>query len=224
MSQETPAEPRFYELAALLEAYADAGFVFSDTTETPGPGLASYLRITARDPARAALALRQIDDLLSVGLFSDEIADDVEDLPHIRPPMGRSVEECLRVTRDHLLRLLDDPTRITPMKPQTDWEWSERFPQVYRLLAGYFHRDVWEFHGNYDAALAEYVGEARPDDLRQAAREIDELLTMAVSAEELSSATAALGLYHGPPEGVPLRQWLELVRRGITPDDGSYAQ
>lgn len=54
MGQEFPAEPRFYELSDLLEAYAYTGFTFTDTAEAPGPGLASYLRIAARDPARAA--------------------------------------------------------------------------------------------------------------------------------------------------------------------------
>ncbi len=50
MSQEFPAEPRFYELSDLLEAYACTGFIFTDTAETPGPGLASYLRSPNRRP------------------------------------------------------------------------------------------------------------------------------------------------------------------------------
>ncbi|MEV6998630.1 contact-dependent growth inhibition system immunity protein [Streptomyces sp. NPDC093982] len=216
MSQAPPLEPRFYELGELLEAYADAGFMFTDTAETPGPGLASYLRIAARDPARAATAVRQIDELLSVGLFSEEIADDVEDLPHIRPPMGTSVEDCLRVARDHLNRFLEDPSRVPQMNPQNHWEWNERFPQLSQFLGAYLHRNYAEFYASPEAAVDEYVVEAVPEDRAQAAQEITELLTMVASDQELHTATTALGLDLLPPDETSLRQWLELIRRRIT--------
>ncbi|MGW6788054.1 hypothetical protein [Streptomyces chartreusis] len=108
MSHEFPAEPRFYELSDLLEAYAYTGFTFTDTAGTPGPGLASYLRIAARDPARAATAVQQIDELLSVGLFSEEIADDVESQLDtattalgldLLPPQGTSLRQWLELIR-----------------------------------------------------------------------------------------------------------------------------
>ncbi|MGW2829134.1 contact-dependent growth inhibition system immunity protein [Streptomyces sp. NPDC001286] len=216
MSQETPSEPRFYELSDLLAAYANTGFTFSDTAETPGPGLASYLRIAARNPARAETAVNQIDELLSVGLFSDEIADDVEDLPHIRPPMGTSVEDCLRVTRDHLCRFLQDPSRIPLMNPQNRWEWNERFPELGQLLGAYFHQNFSHFYRSRDEALDEYVSESLPEDLAQAAQELDELLAMVSSEQELHTAANALGLGLLPPEGMSLRQWLETIRRRIT--------
>ncbi|WP_369271800.1 contact-dependent growth inhibition system immunity protein [Streptomyces sp. R11] len=216
MSQALPPEPRFYELSELLEAYANTGFTFSDTPETPGPGLASYLRIAARDPARASTAVHQIDDLLSVGLFSDEIADDVENLQHIRPPMGTSVEHCLRIARDHLNRFLEDPSRVPQMNPQNNWEWNERFPELSQLLGGRFHQDFSYFYDSRDAALDEYISEVEPETRTQAAQEINELLTMVSSDQELDTATTALGLDLLPPEGTSLRQWLELIRRRIT--------
>jgi hypothetical protein len=143
MSQALPPEPRFYELSDLLKAYAYTGFTFTDTRETPGPGLASYLRIAAREPARAETAVHQIEDLLSVGLFSEEIADDVENLPHIRPPMGTGVEDCLRIARDHLNRFLEGPSRVPQMNPQNAWEWNERFPQLRQFLGAYLHRNYF---------------------------------------------------------------------------------
>lgn len=81
----TPTD-RFRELRDLLRAYESTGHAFDDTLEAPGAALSSYLRTSAFAPGRAEAAAREIDDLLAVGLFSDEIADDVDLLPHIEPP------------------------------------------------------------------------------------------------------------------------------------------
>ncbi|EPD54750.1 contact-dependent growth inhibition system immunity protein [Streptomyces sp. HGB0020] len=216
MSQPPPPEPRYYELGELLEAYAETGFEFTDTVETPGPGLASYLRIAARDPARAETAVRQIDDLLSVGLFSEEIADDVEDLPHIRPPMGVSVEDCLRIAREHLIRFLQDPSQVPSMKPQNHWEWNERFPGLGQLLGAYFHQHFLSFYDSYDDALDDYVSEVLPEDKVQVAQDIDELLAMVPSEQELDSVTSILGLGYRPPQGMTHRQWLQQIRQRLS--------
>lgn len=215
MSQALPPEQRFHELSDLLAAYANTGFTFSDTAETPGPGLASYLRIAARDPARAVTAVDQIEDLLSVGLFSEEIADNVENLPHIRPPMGTSVEDCLRIVRDHLYRFLQDPSQVPLVNPQNSWEWNERFPELSQLLGAYFHQNFSYFYDSRDEALDEYVGESLPEDRAKAAQELGELLTMVSSDQELHTAANALGLGLIPPQGMSLRQWLELIRHRI---------
>ncbi|MFI6561535.1 contact-dependent growth inhibition system immunity protein [Streptomyces sp. NPDC050534] len=216
MSEELPPGQRFYALDDLLGAYADTGFDFTDTAETPGPGLTSYLRIAARDPSRAATAVQQINDLLSVGLFSEEIADEVEYLPHIRPPLGISVEDCLRVTRDHLNRFLQDPTKVPPMNPQNNWEWNERFPELGRLLGGYFHQDFSDFYDSHDEALDEYISEVLPEDQAKTAQEISELLAMVTSDQELKTATSALGLDNRPPRGMSHRQWLQHIHQKIT--------
>ncbi|MEF9905831.1 contact-dependent growth inhibition system immunity protein [Streptomyces sp. P9-A2] len=215
MSQALPPGHRFHELGNLLAAYTYTGFTFSDTTEAPGPGLASYLRIAAGDPERAAVAIQQIDDLLSVGLFSEEIADEVECLPHIRPPMGASVEDCLRIARGHLHRFLEDPSRVPPANPQTPWEWNERFPALSQLLGAYFHRDFSYLYDSRDEALDEYASETEPEDRAQAVQEIGELLTTVSSDQELHTAATALGLDLLPPQGMSLRQWLESIRRRI---------
>lgn len=216
MSQPPAQEPRFYELGELLEAYAETGFEFTDTAETPGPGLASYLRIAARDPARGETAVRQIDDLLSAGLFSEEIADDIESLPHIRPPMGTSVEDCLRIAREHLTRFLQNPSQVPSMKPQNHWEWNERFPGLAQLLGAYFHQNFLSFYASYDEALVDYVSEALPGDQAQTAQEIDELLAIVDSDQELESVTSILGLGYRPPHGMTHRQWLQQIRRTLS--------
>ncbi|MCX4881059.1 contact-dependent growth inhibition system immunity protein [Streptomyces sp. NBC_00847] len=215
MSQALPSEERFDELSDLLNAYAYTGFIFSDTTETPGPGLASYLRVAARDPQRAEKAVREIDDLLSVGLFSEEIADEVEDLPHIRPPMGTSVEDCLRIARGHLDRFLQDPSRIPLVNPQNRWEWNQRFPELGQLLGAYFHRDFSHIYETRDEALDEYVSASAFEERGQAVQEIDELLTAVSSDDELHTATTALGLDLLPPQGLSVRQWLEMIRQRV---------
>ncbi|MFG3248313.1 contact-dependent growth inhibition system immunity protein [Streptomyces sp. NPDC048187] len=215
MSQALPPGQRFHELGDLLSAYAYEDFTFSDTPEAPGPALSAYLRIAARDPARAVTAIRQIDDLLSAGLFSEEIADEVEHLPHIRPPMGASVEDCLRMVRDHLDRFLRDPSRVPPANPKSSWEWNERFPSLSQLLGAYFHQDFSYIYASREEALDEYVGEADSDDRAQAAREIGELLETVSSEQELRTATTALGLDLLPPRGMSLKEWLETVRHRI---------
>ncbi|MFE1589832.1 contact-dependent growth inhibition system immunity protein [Streptomyces sp. NPDC058737] len=216
MSHSLPPGQRFYELSDLLESYTNVDFTFSDTAEVPGPALSAYLRIAARDPARAATAIRQIDDLLSVGLFSDEIADEVENLPHIRPPRGTTVEDCLRVVRGHLDRLLHEPSRVPQATPQTSWEWNKRFPFLGQLLGAYFHQDFSYLYASREEALDEYVGESDPEDRARAAQEIGELLEMVSSDGELRAATSALGLDLLPPRGMSLRKWLESIRRRIT--------
>lgn len=112
-----PIHDRFTELHDLLQAYEWSGNTFDDTMEAPGAALTSYLRVVAAKPQRAAAAVRELDDLLAVGLFSDEVADDVDLLPHIEPPSGVSVEDCLRVIRHHLSHFLAKP--LLPTVPPT---------------------------------------------------------------------------------------------------------
>lgn len=131
--------------------------------------------------------------------------------------MGTSVEDCLRVTREHLRRLLQDPSRVPRTNPQTVWEWNERFPELGQFLGGYLHQNYSEFHASPDDAVHEYATETAPEDRAQAAQEITELLAMVAADEELRTAASALGLDLLPPEGTSLRQWLEIMGRRIAP-------
>ncbi|MGW6021260.1 contact-dependent growth inhibition system immunity protein [Streptomyces sp. NPDC055099] len=206
---------RFYELDSLLEAYAQNGFAFSDTPDTPGPGLASYLRIAARNPERAATAVRQIDDLLATGLFSEEIADEVEYLPRVQPPIGMSVEDCLRIARDHIQAVAQHPGQDLWSKPETRWEWRERFPGISELLGAYFNQDHPDEYASHDEALNDYLSATPGDDLDRVMREVPELLSLVQSESELDQVTETLGLEILPPNGATLRQWFDYLGSAI---------
>ncbi|MEU8838871.1 contact-dependent growth inhibition system immunity protein [Streptomyces roseus] len=211
----TPSNDRFRELRQLLRSYEETGYVFDDTEERTGAALSAYLRQAAIEPARAARAAAEIDDLLAVGLFNDEIADDVDLLPHIRPPRGGTVERCLALIGGHLRQFLSAPTHPSPSTPQTKWEWKERFPALSHMLGAYFHQDFSLEYSSHSEALDDYVSGVEESDLWQVAGEIGEFLILNETDRQLEEAAATLGLYILPPRGVRLRQWLMDVREII---------
>ncbi|GAA2288677.1 contact-dependent growth inhibition system immunity protein [Streptomyces kunmingensis] len=213
----TSTHDRFTELHDLLQAYEATGHTFDDTMEAPGKALASYLRVVAATPQRAASAVRELDDLLAVGLFSDEIADEVDLLPHIEPPSGVGVEDCLRVVRHHLERFLTKPPADIPSRrPGTVWEWRERFPALAHLMGSYFHQDFSAEYGSHAEALDDYLALESPQDHRATAANIDAFLAINRTDDELAEAIRVLGLRVAPPKGVSLRQWLSDVRGILT--------
>ncbi|MFF3910489.1 contact-dependent growth inhibition system immunity protein [Streptomyces sp. NPDC001848] len=214
----TPVDDRFHELRRLLRAYEQPGYAFDDTVEAPGVALSAYLRTTAFAPERAAAAAREIQDLLTVGLFSDEVADDVELFPHIRPPQGVSVEECLRVVLQHLERFLAaPPPPRTSVRPEIAWEWRERFPALAHFLGAYFYQDSLKLeYESHEEAVDDYLSGESTEDIRKAASEIGEVLDLNPSADELAEAAATLGLNEPPPTGLSLRQWLINIQGVLT--------
>ncbi|WP_371633357.1 contact-dependent growth inhibition system immunity protein [Streptomyces sp. NBC_01259] len=200
---------RFRELRDLLRAYESTGHTFDDTLETPGAALSSYLRTKAFAPEQAAAAAREIDDLLAVGLFNDELADDVDLLPHIEPPKGVSVEECLRAVRHHLSTFLSKrPAPRADFRPQTSWEWRHRFPALSHLLAAYFHQDFSLEYRSRGEAIDDYLSAEAPEDHAAVVREVDGFIAVNTSADDLAEAARVLGLRVTPPDGTELRQWL----------------
>ncbi|MFB7254966.1 contact-dependent growth inhibition system immunity protein [Streptomyces nojiriensis] len=208
----TPSNDRFRELRQLLRSYEVTGYAFDDTEDRRGVALSAYLRQAAIEPARAAEAAAEIDDLLETGLFNDEIADDVDLLPHIHPPHGRTVESCLAVIGGHLRKFLAEPEIPSQSPPQTAWEWRERFPGLRHLLGAYFHQDFSMEYSSHREALGDYVSDASESDLRQLAGEIQEFLILNESDKTLKESAMTLGLGILPPKGVRLRQWLADVR------------
>ncbi|MFE2471123.1 contact-dependent growth inhibition system immunity protein [Streptomyces mirabilis] len=212
-----PIHDRFTELHDLLQAYEWSGNTFDDTMEAPGAALTSYLRVVAAKPQRAAAAVRELDDLLAVGLFSDEVADDVDLLPHIEPPSGVSVEDCLRVIRHHLSHFLAKPSADgSTHRPQTAWEWRERFPALAHLLGSYFHQDFSAEYQSHAEAVDDYLALESPEDHRAAATDIDAFIAANPNDDDLTEAARVLGLRIAPPKGVPLRQWLIDIRDILT--------
>ncbi|MGW4222651.1 contact-dependent growth inhibition system immunity protein [Streptomyces bauhiniae] len=207
---------RFPELHELLSSYAFAGNTFTDSTEEAGPALHAYVRQALRTPGALDRVIAEIDDLLRTGLFSDEIADDVDALPHVDPPAGRTVGQCLAVIRSHLQRIRDGGTYQHSAVPQTDWEWRRRFPELRHLLAAQFNQDFSRFYGSHGEALDDYFSANPEDAVAETAREIESLLSMAETDGELDRVTEVLGLQVYPPDGVSLRRWLTDIRDIIT--------
>ncbi|MFJ8542566.1 contact-dependent growth inhibition system immunity protein [Streptomyces sp. NPDC093586] len=202
---------RFYEVQELLEAYAAHDCTFTDTPETPGPALSAYLRIVSPDPQRTADAVHQLDDILRTGLFSPEIADDIELLPKIEPPSGRGVEECLRIIREHLVRHLGSPAQQNRSLPQNKWEYRERFPELNQFLGAHFHQDFSDEYTSYAEAVDDYLSGASDADLDQLVRDVTGLLAMAATDKDLKQAVSVLGMDVSPPSGISVRRWLEEV-------------
>ncbi|MEU1704509.1 contact-dependent growth inhibition system immunity protein [Streptomyces sp. NPDC005706] len=214
----TPVDDRFQELRQLLRAYEQPGHTFDDTLEATGTALSAYLRTAAWAPERAAEAAREIEDLLSFGLFNEEIADDVDLLPHIAPPLGAGVEDCLRVVLHHLERFLaSPPAPDRSARPGIAWEWRERFPALAHLLGAYFYQDSLELeYQSHAEAVDDYLSGEPGDDVRRSASAITDFLALNPSEDELREATAALGLRESPPAGVSLRQWLTDIQGILT--------
>ncbi|MFE4627870.1 contact-dependent growth inhibition system immunity protein [Streptomyces mirabilis] len=209
-------DERFPELHELLDSYASAGWTFTDTSEAAGPALQAYVRQGIGTPGLLDVVIDEIDDLLQVGLFSDEIADDVDVLPQIEPPAGVTVEQCLTVIRTHLVRINKGGAYKQSALPQTDWEWRKQFPELGHLLAGYFHQDYSRFYASHREALDDYFTGNPREMFAATAREIDSFLSLIESDSELDRATQILGLMVYPPEGVSLRQWLTDIQGIIT--------
>lgn len=199
---------RFYEIQHLLEAYAAHDYTFADSPETPGPALSAYLRIISDDPLRAATAVQQLDDLLRVGLHSPETADDVALLPEIRPASGRSVEDCLRIIRDHVVRAMEHPvTGVQPL-PRNKWEYRERFPELNQFLGGYFHQDFPVEYASPQEAVDDYLTGASKSDRQRLVRDIAQLLALAPKDRDVQHAASILGMDVSLPAGGGMRQWL----------------
>ncbi|WP_122619044.1 contact-dependent growth inhibition system immunity protein [Streptomyces sp. Tu 4128] len=211
---------RFYEVQDLLAAYAAQDYTFSDSPEAPGPALSAYLRIASEDPRRAATAVQQLDELLQAGLGSSEIADDVELLPKIVPPSGRSVEDCLRIIRGHLLRQIENPAPAVQSLPTGKWEYRARFPELNQFLGGYFHQDFFEEYTSYSAAVDDYLTGASVSERDQLVRDISDLLSLATTDRELKQATSILGMDVSLPSGTGIRPWLRNVQNAVSRHQG----
>ncbi|MFI6861099.1 contact-dependent growth inhibition system immunity protein [Streptomyces sp. NPDC050421] len=206
---------RFHEVQELLAAYAAHTYTFTDTSETPGPALSAYLRIASADPERAATAVHQLDDILRTGLHSPEIANEIALFPEIEPSSGRSVEDCLRIIREHLVRQLQNSARKSWTLPRTAWECRERFPELNQFLGAYFHQDFSDEYTSYSEAIDDYLSGASESDLDQLLRDITELLAMAKTDRDLKKTASILGLDVSPPPGISLRQWLNDVAKVV---------
>ncbi|GAA1369978.1 contact-dependent growth inhibition system immunity protein [Streptomyces beijiangensis] len=211
MNRNTYMGDRFRELRQLLRSYEVTGNEFDDTADRPGAALSAYQRSAGRDSARVAAAVEEIDDLLTTGLFSDELADDIELLPHVTPPQGGSVEESLRIIRHHLTRPAEAPADGSPTRPETSWEWREKFPGLAHFLTAYFHQNFSLEYSSHEEAIDDYLSDSSSAETQQLTSELEEFMMLNPSNTEMRQAAQTLGLMISPPPGMTLRKWLENV-------------
>ncbi|MEV0093729.1 contact-dependent growth inhibition system immunity protein [Streptomyces sp. NPDC050738] len=216
MTRTMALNDRFKELRQLLASYEVTGNTFDDTPDRAGAALRAYQRSAGRDPARVQAVLNEIDDLLAVGLFSDQIADDVELLPHITPTKGLSVEESLRLIRQHLVRFTEAQDSGQSVRPETSWEWRETFPGLRHLFGAYFHQDFNLEYANHSEAIDDWLADSSAAEVQQLCTEIEEFVVVNKSATELKEAARALGLAVLPPDGASLRLWLTNIEDAVT--------
>lgn len=90
----------------------------------------------------------------------------------------------------------------------------EQFAAMSQLLGAYFDQDWMLLYADGPAVVRAIVAETSPDYLRQAAHEIDELLGLGMTEDELAKLFyPELGIYFIPPvDGVSYGDWLRSVR------------
>ncbi|MHB9862278.1 contact-dependent growth inhibition system immunity protein [Streptomyces sp. YIM S03343] len=203
---------RFPALQELLDSYTYTGNSFTDTPDQAGVALQAYMRQAVRAPGTLDTVIAEIDDLLRTGLFSDEIADDVDLLPHINPPAGSTVEQCLAIIRSHLERIARGGAPTQSRLPQTGWEWRKQFPETRMLLGAHFNQEFPRFYASHREALDDYFTLTDEESLAELVKELESLLSLTETDAELDRAAKSLGLMVYPPEGVSLRQWLTDIR------------
>ena len=209
-------DERFPALHELLDSYADAGYSFTDTPEEPGVALQAYVRQAVRTSGTLDPVIAEIDDLLQVGLFGEEIADDVDLLPRINPPAGYTVEQCLATARSHLDRIRNGGAYDKSPVPQTEWEWRKQFPELGMLLGARFSQEFPRFYTTHEEALDDHLSLNDEESLNKLVRELEYILSLISSDVDLGRVTEMLGLQVYPPEGVSLRQWLIDMQGTIT--------
>lgn len=83
-----------------------------------------------------------------------------------------------------------------------------------QLLGAYFHQDWMAEYADGPAVVRAIVSETSPEYLRQAADEIDELLQLRLTEDELAKLFyPELGIYFiAPVDGISYSDWLRSVR------------
>jgi hypothetical protein len=91
---------------------------------------------------------------------------------------------------------------------------QERFPAMSQLLGAYFHQDWMLLNSDGAEVVRSIVAETSPDYLSQAAHEIDELLDLRLTEDELAQLFyPELGIYFIPSvDGISYSDWLRSVR------------
>jgi hypothetical protein len=89
---------------------------------------------------------------------------------------------------------------------------------LFQFFGGYFHQDWALDYKSDEDAVKDFRTEASPDQIAAVIREIDELLSMGYSEEELRRiAHRELACDYNPsPDGLTMSDWIRRVRNLIT--------
>src|ERR1043166_31011 len=96
-----------------------------------------------------------------------------------------------------------------------------KFHALGQLLGAYFHQDWTLINSNAAAVIRSIVEESPPAELRRAADDIDELLRLRSTEDELARLFyPELEIYYPPPaDGISYSDWLRSVRNAFLTDD-----
>ncbi|MBS2532203.1 hypothetical protein KGQ20_05405 [Catenulispora sp. NF23] len=217
---DAPWAERLPELRLLLEAYSSVPLQerFTDTPDSPSKAMRSYLRMATFYPGRAFRATAEILDTLKRGLDDPEVTADMDSMSRMIVPDGRTREDCLTAMIPHLVAFTEGGEQAAVQKPETRWEWRERFPNLGNLLGSYYHQDIGYVYGNNatsEVILADYFTTNWPYEVAAAVSEIDELLAMGSDEDFLEMATSMLGRQVRPSRGLSHGEWLSSITRDL---------
>jgi hypothetical protein len=97
-----------------------------------------------------------------------------------------------------------------------------QYPNLYALVAGYFHQD-WDLDDTtWDAVLSRYVGDVSLDELHSVRSELSSLLVSGTSEDDLRLLVLhEFGSQYDPFPELSMHKWLEAVLHQITVRGGA---
>jgi hypothetical protein len=94
----------------------------------------SYLRMAVYYPGRCVRVVREIGEVLKVGVTYWPASDFFGHAPPMIPPKGRTRPDCLLAMVPYLGEFENSGYREAPAAPDSAWEWREHYPNLCRVL------------------------------------------------------------------------------------------
>jgi hypothetical protein len=93
---------------------------------------------------------------------------------------------------------------------------KERYPHLWQFM-GYFHQDFLDDYESPDAAIAAFISEHTPDEIRAVCRELDEVIPLMEQMEDPHKFFSVdLGCeYYTRADGLTEVEWLRHVRKQL---------
>lgn len=194
------------ELRWLLKYYNRDPDNYSDTVHAPSVVMRGYLRNSVFFPGRAWRAMQEIEQLLDPPEDTDEVfySEWVQHYVNmIKPPDGRTWQECLRAMIPHLQSFTESGEAPLSGGPESKVEWNERLPNIKDMFGSYFYvyASEEEEYESHDDMLDDYLEHRTADEAAAVVRETMELLKWSFSEDDLSKILILVfGAEDRPPE------------------------